>query len=122
MSTPRIVLGAMAISTTLAIAACGGNDSSPTPPMAPTPTTPPPAVVTASAYIMPDATTLGPLAFGDEPVVIYKGERLRWVNLDKTTHALVADTPGATDFSGTKELPAIGEESLIMTKLGTTAI
>ena len=112
----------MAIAMTLAIAGCGGSDSRPMPPTAPTPPTPPPATATANAYILPDATNLGALAFGDEPVVIHKGERLRWVNLDQVTHALVADTPGATDFAGTKELPAIGEESLIMTKLGTTTI
>jgi plastocyanin len=100
--------------TTLMIAACGGNDM---PPAAPTPPT---GVVTANAYILPQALTLGPLAFGDHPLVIYKGERLRWVNLDTLTHALVADTSGVPDFLKTDELAPLGEESFIMTTTGTT--
>ena len=47
----------------------------------------------------------GRLAFGDEPIVIYKGERLRWVNADTLTHLVVADSPDATDFRKTEELP-----------------
>ena len=37
-------------------------------------------------------------AFGDEPIVIYKGERLRWVNADALTHVIVSDSPDTTDF------------------------
>jgi plastocyanin len=98
------------------VAACSGHD---TPPTAPTP---PPGTVTANAYILPGAQALGPNAFGDEPVVIYKGERLRLVNLDTSTHAVVADTVGATDFDTTDELPRLAERSFIMSKLGTTKI
>ena len=47
------------------------------PPSSPTPS---PTLVTASAYILPDAVSQGDWAFGDEPIVIYKSERLRWVN------------------------------------------
>ena len=79
--------------------------------------------MTANAYILPDAVSLGDWAFGDEPVVIYKSERLRWVNADTVTHVIVADSPAATDFSKTDELPRNGgEQSFIMTKLGTTRI
>jgi plastocyanin len=78
--------------------------------------------VTASAYILPDAVSLGDWAFGDEPIVIYKSERLRWVNADSLTHVIVADSPDATDFRKTDELPRGGEQSFIMAKLGTTRI
>jgi plastocyanin len=79
--------------------------------------------VTASAYVLPDAVSLGDLAFGDEPIIIYRGERLRWVNADLLTHVIVADSPDATDFRKTDELPANGgEQSFAMTKLGTTRI
>ena len=79
--------------------------------------------MTANAYILPDAISLGDWAFGDEPVVVYKSERLRWVNVDTLTHIIVADSPDATDFRQTDELiPNGGEESFVMTKLGTTRI
>ena len=82
----------------------------------------PPTPVTASAYIRPGAASLGDWAFGDEPVVIHKGERLRWVNVDTLTHVIVADSPDGTDFRKTDELPGGGEQSFIMTKLGMTRI
>ena len=119
MPARRHVLRAMTGLTTLMIAACGGNDG--TPPMAPTPPVPP-TVVTAIAYILPGAVTLGPNAFGDEPIVIYTGERLRWANVDTVTHSVVADTPVATDFLKTDALAPGGEQSLIMTKTGTTTV
>lgn len=102
--------------TMLLMAGCGGND---TPPTSPTPS---PALVTATAYILPDAVSQGEWAFGDEPVVINKGERLRWVNADTLAHVIVADPPDATDFRKTKELPPGGEQSFIMNKLGTARI
>ena len=90
------------------------------PPSSPTPS---PTLVTASAYILPDAVSLGDWAFGDEPIVIYKSERLRWVNADTLTHVIVADSPNATDFSKTDELPRNGgEQSFTMNRLGTTRI
>jgi plastocyanin len=103
--------------TGLIAAACGGYDSMPMPPPAPTP---PAGEVTASAYILPDAATRGPLAFGEPPLIIHKGERLRWVNLDTSKHALVADTSGVPDFRQTGELEPGGEQSFIMTATGTT--
>jgi plastocyanin len=101
------------------IPACGGNDPM-RPPTTPTGPMPPTVVVTANAYILPEATTLGPLAFDEPPLVIYKGERLRWVNLDTLTHALVADTRGVPDFVKTDDLPPHGEQSFIMTTNGVT--
>ena len=85
----------------LLMAGCGGNGDMP--PAGPSPS--PPTLVTASAYILPDAVSLGDWAFGDEPIVIHKGERLRWVNADRLTHDVVADSPDATDFRKTGELP-----------------
>ena len=90
------------------------------PPNGPSPS---PTPVTASAYILPGAVSLGDVAFGDEPIVIYKGERLRWVNADTLTHLIVADSPDATDFRKTEELPGNGAaQPFIMTKLGMTRI
>ena len=120
MPTLRHVLPAVTALTMLLLAGCGGNDNKRMPPSSPTPS---PTLVTANAYILPDAVSLGDWAFGDEPVVIYKSERLRWVNADALTHVIVADSPAATDFSKTDELPRNGgEQSFIMTKLGTTRI
>jgi plastocyanin len=109
--------------TLLVMAGCGGNDTPPKLPTSPTPPPPPsPMLVTASAYILPDAVKQGDFAFGDEPVVINRGERLRWVNADTITHLVVADSPDATDFRKTDELPSGGEQSFLMNRLGTTRI
>ena len=113
----RYVLPAVTALTMLLMAGCGGNGARP--PVGPSPS---PTPVTASAYILPDAVSLGDWAFGDEAIVIYKGERLRWVNADALTHVIVADSPDGTDFRKTEELPNGGEQSFIMTKLGMTRI
>ena len=113
----RYVLPAVTTLTMLLMAGCGGNG--PVPPAGPSPS---PTQVTANAYILPGAASLGDWAFGDEPVVIHKGERLRWVNVDTLTHVIVADSPDGTDFRKTDELPGGGEQSFIMTKLGMTRI
>lgn len=112
----RRVLPAMTTLTMMLMAGCGGNDAPPTGP------TPSPVLATATAYILPNAVSRGDWAFGDEPVVIYKGERLRWVNADTLTHVIVADSPAATDFRTTEDLPPGGEQSFLMNKLGTTGI
>ncbi len=114
--SPFPTLRAAAALSMFLIAGCGTTSSTPLPPSAPTP------VVTANAYILPGAVALGQLAFGDEPVVVYRGERLRWVNVDGVAHTIVADSPDATDFRGTVELPPNGEQSFDMTRLGTTGI
>jgi plastocyanin len=85
--------------------------------MAPTPGT-----TTANVYILPGATTLGANAFGDHPLVIYKGERMRWRNVDDTAHALVADTGGVPDFRETEVLAPGAEQSFIMTQTGSTTL
>jgi plastocyanin len=100
----------------LSMAGCDGNSFMPLPPTSPTPP------VTASAYILPGAVSLDEWAFGDEPIVIHRNERLRWVNADTLTHLIVADSPGATDFGRTDELGPGGQQSFIMTRLGTTGI
>ena len=101
------------------MAGCGGYEAKPMPPAGPSPS---PTIVTASAYILPNAVALGDFAFGDEPIVIYAGERLRWVNADTLTHVVVADSPEGTDFRRTEELRGGAEQSFIMTKPGTTRI
>src|SRR5262245_28847506 len=116
MFSLRRALPAVTALPIVLLADCGGNGVAPTPTPSPTPT------VTASAYILGDAVSLNDRAFGDEPIVIYKGERLRWVNADAITHDVVADSPDATDFHQTDELPPGGEQSFIMTRLGTTRI
>ena len=121
MRSLRHVLTAVTTASTLLLAGCGGNGVTPTPPGSPNPI--PAPIVTASAYILPNAVTLNDRAFGDEPIVIYKSERLRWVNADGLTHLIVADSPDATDFRQTGDLHAGGgEQSFIMTTLGTTGI
>jgi hypothetical protein len=114
----RLMLPPLTVLTIVLLAGCGDNGDPPKLPTSPTPT----PTVTANAYILPDAVSLNDWAFGDEPIVIYKSERLRWVNADALTHAVVADSPDATDFRKTSELPRGGEQSFIMTKLGTTRI
>ena len=109
------LLFALSTLTSVSVAGCGGADAPPMPD-SPAPT------VTANAFILPGAVTLGDSAFGDEPVVVHKGERLRWVNADTLAHVIVADSPDATDFRKTEELPPGAEQSFIMTKPGTTRI
>ena len=99
-------------------AGCSASSSAPMPPTDPTPT----PTVTASAYILPGAISLGDHAFGDEPITIHAGERLRWVNADTVAHRVVADSPDATDFRETGELDPGREQSLIMTRPGTTKV
>src|SRR5262245_20765108 len=117
MISLRRALPAMTVLPMLLLADCGGDGVAPTPAPTPTPT------VTATAYILPGAVALNDWAFGDEPIVVYKSERLRWLNADTLTHVIVADSPDATDFRETDELPpGASEQSFIMTMLGTTRI
>src|SRR5262249_32344541 len=82
------VVGVSTALTILLAAACARQ--TPTSPSTPPP---PPEATTANAYILPGAVDLGATAFGDEPVVIHKGERLRWRNVDTREHNVVADVP-----------------------------
>lgn len=116
MPRSRHALLAVAALTTLSMSGCGGSDSMRVPPTAPAP------ALIANVYILPGAVSLNDHAFGDETIVIYKGERMRWVNVDALPHQVVADSPDATDFRETVELSPGGEQSFLMTKLGTTGI
>jgi plastocyanin len=98
----------------LAFAACSNR-----PPMAPTP---PDDIPTANAYILPGAINFGANAFGDEPVVIFKGERMRWQNLDAVEHDVVADAPTLPEFDTTGRLSPGAEQSFVMQTVGTTKI
>ena len=100
--------------TLLLIAACGSQ--TPISPM------PPGDVTTASAYILPGAADMGANAFGDEPVVIHKGENLRWRNVDTVEHNVVADTASLPEFVTTGTLAPGGERLFTMNTVGMTRI
>ena len=117
MSTSRHVFHVTTLSTLLLSAACGGEMR----PAAPTPL-PTGPVTTANVYILPGAIDFGPNAFGDEPVVIYKGERMRWRNLDGVEHNVVADAPVLPEFMTTGTLAPGDERSFDMATLGTTKV
>lgn len=104
----------------LMAAACGG-DMPPASP-APVPAPIPPGQVTANLYILPGAVDLGKNAFGDEDLVIYKGERMRWRNVDGVEHNLVADSPVLPEFMTTGLLEPGDEKSFDMFTLGTTKV
>jgi plastocyanin len=118
MSPSRHVVGAMTALSILLVAACGRG----TTPTAPTPPPPPPDVPTANAYILPGAVSLGTTAFGDEPVVIHKGERMRWRNADTVEHDVVTDSVSLPEFMTTGLLAPGGERSFIMNTMGRTGI
>jgi len=77
---------------------------------------------TANAYILPGAVALGATAFGDEPIVIYEGERLRWRNVDTIEHSVVADTLSMPEFVETGILAPGAERLFTMNTAGTTRI
>ena len=119
----RFLVRSVFSATLLVVAACGS-----TPPMAPTPPTPPgaptppPEVTTANVYILPGATNLGPNAFGDEAIVIHKGERMRWRNIDGVEHDVVTDTTSLPEFMTTGTLAPGDEKSFLMNTTGTTKV
>ncbi len=110
--TRHLQIATLLAAVVLLMPACGGGGSDEMPPP-----------LTANAYILPGAVSLADEAFGVAPVVVYVGERLRWINFDAVVHVVVADSPEATDFHQTEELHANGgEQSIVMTKVGTTRI
>jgi plastocyanin len=109
--TVRQIVAGLAVIGALTAAGCGDDSY----PMAPSPDPP-----TANVYILPGAADLGPNAFGDHPIVIYKGERMHWTNADSEQHHLVADTRGVPEFAGTNVLDPGGEQSFILNTTGQT--
>ena len=108
------VVALLGAGTTLMVGACA--EQTPASP------SPPGELVTATAYILPGAVDLGPNAFGDEPVVVHKGERLVWRNADAVTHNVVADQPALPEFATTGTLAPGDEHAVIMNSAGTTGI
>jgi len=101
------------------LSACG-SETRPMPPTpTPNPTGDPP---TANVYILPGAVDLGANAFGDEAIVIFKGERMRWRNVDSVEHTVVADAPSLPEFDTTGPLAPGDERSFVMMTTGTTGI
>jgi plastocyanin len=119
MSKRKHIITAATALPILLVAAC--LKQTPTSP-APGSPTPPADVATANAYILPGAVGLGATAFGDEPVVIQKGERLRWRNVDTVEHDVVADTPSLPEFVTTGALAPGDERLFTMNTAGTTRI
>jgi plastocyanin len=104
---------------TLLITGCDSTKTPLLPTPTPTPAGDPP---TANVYILPGAVNLGANAFGDEAIVIFKGERMRWQNLDSIEHTLVPDTPSFPEFDTTGALAPGDARSFVMTTTGTTRI
>ncbi len=86
------------------------------------PLSPPPDPPTANVYILPGAIDLGHTAFGNHPVVIYRGERMRWQNADTAVHNVVANTMSLPEFATTGTLVPGGERSFVMNTVGTTVV
>jgi plastocyanin len=118
MRTARTVVRAIVTAATLLTAGCGANSQSM--PLAPPP--PPGGLATANVYILPGGVDLGPTAFGDEAIVIFKGERMRFRNLDSIEHTVVADTTSLPEFATTGALAPGAEQTFTMNTLGTTTL
>ena len=107
----------MIASALVLMTACGAD----MPPASPSPQPPGDAPI-ANVHILPGAVDLGPEAIGDHPVVIYKGEQMRFRNIDSVEHNLVADTASLPEFVTTGPLAPGGERSFLMATLGTTRV
>lgn len=90
--------------------------------MSPSPIPPTPDTATVNVYALPGAVDLGPIAFGDEPIVIFRGERMRFRNADATEHDVVADTQAIPEFTTTGPLAPGGEKTFTMNTVGETTI
>src|SRR5262249_55873170 len=109
----RFVGAAMTLAFVLVAACSSQTPASPTPPA---------DAPTANAYILPGAGDRGATAFGDEPVVIHRGERLRWRNADAVEHNVVADMASLPEFITTGTLAPGAERAFTMNTIGTTRI
>jgi plastocyanin len=112
----RLLVRSTAALPILLIVACGKD----MPPVSPAPS--PADAPIANTYILPGAVALGANAFGDDPIVIFKGEQMRWRNLDVTEHNVVADTTVLPEFATTGTLVPGGEHSYVMNTVGETKI
>ena len=90
--------------------------------MSPSPTPPTVNTTTVNVYALPGGIDLGPIAFGDEPIVIFRGERMRFRNADATEHNVDADTQAIPEFATTGSLPPGGEKTFTMNTVGQTTI
>ena len=115
MGIARNVGWATTAAAVLLASACG-REARPT---SPTPVGDAPI---ANVYILPGAVNLGANAFGDEPVVIHPGERMRWRNVDSAQHNIVTDTNALPEFQTTGNLDPGGERSFVMNTVGSTTI
>lgn len=115
MTETNVLVRVLRAATALAILLSAGCASTVTP-------APPVGATTANAYILPGGVALGANAFGDEPIVIYTGETMRWQNLDEVEHTVVADTMALPEFATTGRLAPAGERSFVMHTVGTTRI
>jgi plastocyanin len=113
-SRPRLLLFAVASMLPL-FSACGGHAN-------PAATAPVGGASDANVYILPGATALGANAFGDEPIVIHRGEQVHWKNVDLVEHNVVADTPSLPEFQTTGILASGGERNFTLNTAGSTAI
>jgi len=113
--TYRNLLRALAVSVMPLALACGAAA-----PSAPSPSPMPVDAPIANVYILPGAEHLGPNAFGDEAIVIYRGEQMRLRNIDGVDHNVVPDTRSVPEFMATGLLAPGGERSFFMTSIGTT--
>ena len=94
--------------------------ASETPPNSPTPN--PDETPIANVYILPGAVALGADAFGDHPIVILAGERMRFRNADAIEHTILADAAALPEFGTTGALAPGAERSFTMNTPGTTKI
>ncbi len=114
MDSLQISASTLAVMVMLMTAACSTSRS---------PASPPPAdAPIANVYILPGAVALGQNAFGDDPVVIYTGERMRWRNIDTETHDIVTDSIAFPEFTATGMMTAGSERSFVMNTTGMTRI
>jgi plastocyanin len=111
----RTLSAVIAASASLLSSACADA-------MSPSPTPPTGNTTTANVYALPGAVDLGPIAFGDEPIVIFRGEWMRFRNADATEHNVVADTQAIPEFMTTGTLPPGGEKTFMMNTVGKTTI
>src|SRR5262245_12926801 len=118
MRNSRCYIHVMSLVAMLLASACAQDKM----PQAPAGPTPPAGEITANAYNLPGAVNLGATAFGDEPVVIHLGERMRWRNVDSVEHNVVTDTPSLPEFMTTGTLAPGGEQSFVMKTAGTSKI